>query len=218
MHPLEIQPTTRHNPPPLPLLSYLLTINWEYYPIWNSRKNISSGINGSSLPNTSLETPPPRERDNLAPPPPPLFLANVFFVPRVFSDWVARSNAEDKVISSYRSQQRYKTRVMRPAMREGIVDQRRRHVCRDVEANVNERAENYRHHPTPFSFHPTTPPFFQTNPSSFSLPPPLSFFLCLFLSAFVPISLSWRPSHGSLSLSLHSVLHVFARLYGVWNK
>lgn len=154
------------------------------------------------MPNTSLETPPPRERDNLAPPPPPLFLANVFFVPRVFSDWVARSNAEDKVISSYRSRQRYKTRVMRPAMREGIVDQRRRHVCRDVEANVNERAENYRHHPTPFSFHPTTPPFFQTNPSLLLAPSSSSsFFLCLFLSAFVPISLSWRPSHDSLSLS-----------------
>lgn len=150
------------------------------------------------MPNTSLETPPPRERDNLAPPPPPLFLANVFFVPRVFSDWVARSNAEDKVISSYRSQQRYKTRVMRPAMREGIVDQRRRHVCRDVEANVNGELPPSSNPLFVSSHDPTFLPN-QLLPPSRSL---LLLFLSLSLSLGIRTYLAILETQPRLSLSL----------------
>lgn len=80
MHPLEIQPTTPSSTLifinyKLRILSYLKFT--QEYLIRNKR---------SSLPDTSLET-PPRKRDNLS------LLRNVFFVSRVFSDWVAGSNA-----------------------------------------------------------------------------------------------------------------------------
>lgn len=113
---------------------------------------------------------------------------------------------------------------MRSAMREGIVDQRLARL--QGRGSERERTESHRHHPIQPPFvHPRphlsskpTPaiPSSLVSPAA-CLPPFLSFHLFLSLHGSLPldirISLSWRPSHGSLPVSTcSSSLYAYIRV------
>lgn len=118
------------------------------------------------------------------------------------------SNGTDKQYHRPDLNERYKTRVMRPAMREGIVDQRLARL--QGRGSERERTESHRHHPAPTLFRSsTTPPFFQTNPRStpllLLLPPCLPFSHPV-LSPFVSAPL-YSPCR--VPFSRHSYLAIF---------
>lgn len=104
---------------------------------------------------------------------------------------------------------------MRPAMREGIVDQRLARL--QGRGSERERTENHRHHPVQPPFRSSTiPPFFQTNPRWPLLSLPFSHFLsfCLSPTSYNPcfscslsVSLS-RSLLPVLSVSRHSYLAI----------
>lgn len=121
---------------------------------------------------------------------PPLFRGNF--------GRIARFEHADKQYHRPDLTERYKTRVMRPAMREGIVDQGLARL--QGRGSERERTYNHRHHPvpTPFSFF-HDPTFLPNQPPS---TPPRRRTILLALSSLSPSpSLSHSSSLRSLFLS-----------------
>ena len=116
------------------------------------------------------------------------------------------SNGTDKQYHRPDLNERYKTRVMRPAMREGIVDQRLARL--QGHGSERERTESQppssRTNPLSFihdpTFLPNQPPLHPSSLASSSLPPFLSSRLSLFLH---------RSIRRAVSFSRHSYLAIF---------